>query len=158
MLKEARNRLQPIVIRYCITIGCLSVSYLRAKALDIAHAADNKAPSRFGVLRCLSTLDRLAEPKSTPRLVASPSADLVRTEPKADRTCCRLAVQYVAVSFSPMTAKIETVESNWLFALPVDGLTLNRPIAFAAARSAASGLEVAVLAIESGEMVLIGQA
>jgi len=93
MLKEARNRLEPIVIRYCITIGSMPVPYFRARADDMAHAADRSAASRLGVDKCLSTLDRLAEPKSTPRLVASPSADLVRTEPKADRTCCRLAFQ-----------------------------------------------------------------
>jgi hypothetical protein len=86
MLKEARNRIEPIVLRYCITIGSGSVSYLRAKALDIAQAALSNAASRLGVLRCFSTLTRLAEPKSTPLAVASPSADLVRTEPKADRT------------------------------------------------------------------------
>ena len=55
-----------------------------------------------------------------------------------------------------MTAKIETAESNWLFALPVDGLTLKSPIACAAARSAASGLEVAV-EVEVEVEVLIGQ-
>jgi hypothetical protein len=93
MLKEARNRLEPIVIRYCITIGSGPIAYLRARADDIAHAALSKAASRLGVDRCLSTLERLALPKSTPLLVASPSADLVLTEPKALRTCCRLALQ-----------------------------------------------------------------
>ncbi len=123
MLKDARNRIEPIVLRYCITIGSGSVSYLRATAEAIAHAADNKAASRFGVLRCFRTFDRLAEPKSTPFLVASPSADLVLTEPKADRTWLRFAVQYVAVSVSPRTARMLTAESNWLFAEPVECLT-----------------------------------
>ena len=93
MLKEARNRIEPIVIRYCITIGSGSITYFIATAEAIAQAADNRAASRFGVDRCFNTLARLAEPKSTPALVASPSADLVRTEPKADRTWLRFAVQ-----------------------------------------------------------------
>ena len=93
MLKEARDRIEPIVIRYCITIGSGSITYFIATAEAMAHAADSKAASRLGVLRCLSTFARLAEPKSTPALVASPSADLVRTEPKADRTWLRFAVQ-----------------------------------------------------------------
>ena len=93
MLKEARNRIEPIIVRYCITIGSGSVSYFRAIADAIAHAADSRAPSRFGVERCFSTFARLAEPKSTPRAVASPSALLVRTEPNADKTWLRLAVQ-----------------------------------------------------------------
>ena len=57
-----------------------------------------------------------------------------------------------------MTANIETAASNWLFALPVDGLTLKSPIAFAAARSAASGLGVAVAVASVAVDVLIGQA
>ena len=93
MLKEARDRIEPIIVRYCIIIGSGSVAYFKAMADAIAHAADNKAPSRFGVDKCLRTLARLAEPKSTPRAVASPSADLVRTEPKALRTWLRLVVQ-----------------------------------------------------------------
>ncbi len=93
MLKEARDRIEPIVLRYCITIGSGSIAYLRAIALAIAQAAESKAASRLGVLRCLRTLDRLALPKSTPRLVASPSALFVLTEPNADKTCWRLALQ-----------------------------------------------------------------
>jgi hypothetical protein len=93
MLKEARNRIEPIIVRYCIIIGSVSVTYFKAIADAIAQAADNKAPSRLGVLRCFNTLDRDADPKSTPRLVASPSADLVLTDPKADKTWLRLAVQ-----------------------------------------------------------------
>lgn len=93
MLKEARNRIEPIIVRYCIIIGSGSVSYLSAIALAIAQAADSNAPSRFGVERCFSTFANDAEPKSTPRAVASPSALLVLTEPKADKTWLRLAVQ-----------------------------------------------------------------
>lgn len=93
MLKEARNRIEPITIRYCITIGSVSVAYLSAIADAIAQAADNSEPSRLGVDKCLSTLAKEAEPKSTPLAVASPSADLVRTEPNALNTRLRSAVQ-----------------------------------------------------------------
>ena len=112
MLKEARDRIEPIVLRYCITIGSGSIAYLRATAEAIAHADASKAASRFGVLRCFSTFARLADPKSTPLLVASPSADLVRTEPKADRTRLRSPCQYRAVSVSPMVSIKETAESK----------------------------------------------
>ena len=91
MLKEARDRLETLGNDF--PRASVPVAYFKAIALAIAQAADSNAPSRLGVLRCFRTFARLAEPKSTPRAVASPSALLVRTEPKADSTWLRLAVQ-----------------------------------------------------------------
>lgn len=62
MLKEARGRIEPITIRYCITIGSVSVAYFSDRADAIAQAADNSAPSRLGVDKCLSTFASDEEP------------------------------------------------------------------------------------------------